>query len=225
MALVCMHTTHKICMPLVKLMGSVGSVGSVAPWDPWGPWDPWVPWGCSQFVRSVGLLSGMTTLETYVSLLLENPRNEDVVMQVMMLDKNTGICGQGMGPLRWYKVWGYVIFFFILLLMFQAVYDWATYPADLIDLGFSNLADWVKNTLPAGAFTNLLAEGVIAGIGGIMVFIPPIAFLFLFIAILEESGYMSRVVFLMDRIMRRFGLSGKSVVPLISGNACCNNTS
>ena len=119
-----------------------------------------------------------------------------------------------------HKVWGYVIFFFILLLMFQAVYDWATYPADLIDLGFSNLADWVKNTLPAGAFTNLLAEGVIAGIGGIMVFIPPIAFLFLFIAILEESGYMSRVVFLMDRIMRRFGLSGKSVVPLISGNAC-----
>ena len=119
-----------------------------------------------------------------------------------------------------HKVWGYVIFFFILLLMFQVVYDWATYPADLIDLGFSNLADCVKNTLPAGAFTNLLAEGVIAGIGGIMVFIPPIAFLFLFIAILEESGYMSRVVFLMDRIMRRFGLSGKSVVPLISGNAC-----
>lgn len=119
-----------------------------------------------------------------------------------------------------HKVWGYVIFFFILLLMFQAVYDWATYPADLIDLGFSNLADWVKNTLHAGAFTNLLAEGVIAGIGGIMVFIPPIAFLFLFISILEESGYMSRVVFLMDRIMRRFGLSGKSVVPLISGNAC-----
>ncbi|NRB82996.1 MAG: ferrous iron transport protein B [Winogradskyella sp.] len=119
-----------------------------------------------------------------------------------------------------HKVWGYVIFFFILLLMFQAVYDWATYPADLIDLGFSNLADWVKNTLPAGAFTNLLAEGIIAGIGGIMVFIPPIAFLFLFISILEESGYMSRVVFLMDRLMRRFGLSGKSVVPLISGNAC-----
>ncbi|WP_299128597.1 ferrous iron transport protein B [uncultured Winogradskyella sp.] len=119
-----------------------------------------------------------------------------------------------------HRVWGYVIFFVILLLMFQAVYDWATYPADLIDVGFSNLAEWVKTTLPAGAFTNLLAEGVIAGIGGIMVFIPPIAFLFLFIAILEETGYMSRVVFLMDRIMRRFGLSGKSVVPLISGNAC-----
>ena len=119
-----------------------------------------------------------------------------------------------------HKVLGYLIFFAVLLLMFQAVYDWATYPADLIDLGFSNLADWVKSTLPKGAFTNLLAEGIIAGIGGIMVFIPPIAFLFLFIALLEESGYMSRVVFLMDNIMKRFGLSGKSVVPLISGNAC-----
>jgi len=119
-----------------------------------------------------------------------------------------------------HKVWGYVIFFAILLLMFQAVYNWAAYPTDLIDEGFATLADWVKNTLPEGVFTNLLAEGIIAGIGGIMVFIPPIAFLFFFIALLEESGYMSRVVFLMDRVMRRFGLSGKSVVPLISGNAC-----
>ncbi|APY11127.1 ferrous iron transport protein B [Seonamhaeicola sp. S2-3] len=119
-----------------------------------------------------------------------------------------------------HKFWGYIIFLVILFLMFQAVYDWATYPTDLIDEGFASLANWVKNTLPPGVFTNLLSEGIIAGIGGIMVFIPPIAFLFLFIALLEESGYMSRVVFLMDKIMRRFGLSGKSVVPLISGNAC-----
>ncbi|WP_372938179.1 ferrous iron transport protein B [Seonamhaeicola sp.] len=119
-----------------------------------------------------------------------------------------------------HKFWGYIIFFVILFLMFQAVYDWATYPTDLIDEGFASLANWVKNTLPPGVFTNLLSEGIIAGIGGIMVFIPPIAFLFLFIALLEESGYMSRVVFLMDKVMRRFGLSGKSVVPLISGNAC-----
>lgn len=119
-----------------------------------------------------------------------------------------------------HKVFGYVIFFAILLLMFEAVYDWATYPTDIIDESFASLANWVKTTLPAGAFTNLLAEGIIAGIGGVMVFIPPIAILFLFIALLEESGYMSRVVFLMDNIMKRFGLSGKSVVPLISGNAC-----
>ncbi|AXO80885.1 ferrous iron transport protein B [Olleya aquimaris] len=119
-----------------------------------------------------------------------------------------------------HKVWGYLIFFLILLVIFQAIYDWSTVPMDLIDGLFANLSDWVKNTLPEGAFTNLLAEGIISGLGGIVIFIPQIAFLFLFISILEESGYMSRVVFLMDRIMRRFGLSGKSIVPLISGTAC-----
>ncbi|MBE9488976.1 MAG: ferrous iron transport protein B [Bacteroidetes bacterium] len=119
-----------------------------------------------------------------------------------------------------HKVWGYVIFFVILLTIFQAIYDWASVPMDFIDASFASLADWVKNTFSPGIFTDLLAEGIIAGIGGIVIFIPQIAFLFLFISVLEESGYMSRVVFLMDRIMRRFGLSGKSVVPLISGTAC-----
>ena len=120
-----------------------------------------------------------------------------------------------------HKVWGYVIFFIILLTIFQAIYDWATVPMDLIDTTFASLADWVKTTFPnGGKLTDLVAEGIVSGIGGVVIFIPQIAFLFLFIAILEESGYMSRVVFLMDRIMRRFGLSGKSVVPLISGTAC-----
>ena len=120
-----------------------------------------------------------------------------------------------------HKIWGYVIFFFILLTIFQAIYDWATFPMDLIDTTFAGLAEWVKNTFPnGGKVTDLFAEGIVSGIGGIVIFIPQIAFLFLFISILEESGYMSRVVFLMDRIMRRFGLSGKSLVPLISGTAC-----
>lgn len=120
-----------------------------------------------------------------------------------------------------HKVWGYVIFFWILLTIFQAIYDWATVPMDLIDTTFASLAEWVKNTFPGGGMvTDLVAEGIVSGIGGIVIFIPQIAFLFLFISILEESGYMSRVVFLMDRIMRRFGLSGKSLVPLISGTAC-----
>ena len=92
---------------------------------------------------------------------------------------------------------------------------------DLIDTTFASLAEWVKNTFPGGGkVTDLVAEGIVSGIGGIVIFIPQIAFLFLFISILEESGYMSRVVFLMDRVMRRFGLSGKSLVPLISGTAC-----
>ncbi|MCB0457981.1 MAG: ferrous iron transport protein B [Flavobacteriaceae bacterium] len=119
-----------------------------------------------------------------------------------------------------HKVWGYVIFFGIMLLIFQAIFDWSSYPMDFIDKAFASLSDGLKHVLPAGDFTNLLAEGIVPGLGGIAIFIPQIAFLFLIISILEESGYMSRVVFLMDRIMRRFGLSGKSVVPLVSGTAC-----
>lgn len=119
-----------------------------------------------------------------------------------------------------HKVFGYLIFLVILLTIFQAIFEWSSYPSDFIDEQFSMASDWVKNTLPSGVFTDLLAEGILAGIGGIAVFIPQIAFLFLFISLLEESGYMSRVVFLMDKLMRPFGLSGKSVVPLISGTAC-----
>ena len=118
------------------------------------------------------------------------------------------------------KVWGYAIFLVILFTIFQAIYDWSAVPMDFIDSTFASLSEWTKDSLPAGTFTNLLSEGIIPGLGGIVIFIPQIAFLFLFISILEESGYMSRVVFLMDRGMRRFGLSGKSVVPLISGTAC-----
>ncbi|MDA0774347.1 MAG: ferrous iron transport protein B [Bacteroidetes bacterium] len=119
-----------------------------------------------------------------------------------------------------HKVWGYVVFFLVLLTIFQVIYDWSSVPMDFIDESFARLSELVKSNLPPGMFTKLIAEGVIPGLGGILIFIPQIAFLFLFISILEETGYMSRVVFLMDRSLRRYGLSGKSVIPLISGTAC-----
>jgi len=119
-----------------------------------------------------------------------------------------------------HKVWGYLIFFFILFGIFQSIFEWSKIPMDFIDQNFAKLSSLADESLPPGAFTNLISQGIIPGIGGILIFIPQIAFLFLFISILEESGYMSRVVFLMDKIMRKFGLSGKSIVPLISGTAC-----
>ncbi len=119
-----------------------------------------------------------------------------------------------------HKVLGYLIFFAILFGIFQSIFEWSKIPMDFIDSSFANLSSYAKTYLPSGEFTNLISEGIIPGIGGILIFIPQIVFLFLFISVLEESGYMSRVVFLMDKIMRRFGLSGKSVVPLISGTAC-----
>lgn len=119
-----------------------------------------------------------------------------------------------------HKIFGYLIFFFILFGIFQSIFEWSKIPMDFIDTTFARLSFLANEKLPAGSFTNLISQGIIPGIGGILIFIPQIAFLFLFISILEESGYMSRVVFLMDKIMRKFGLSGKSVVPLISGTAC-----
>jgi ferrous iron transport protein B len=119
-----------------------------------------------------------------------------------------------------HKIWGYAIFFVILFVIFQSIFEWSKIPMDFIDSTFAALSTLASEHLPSGMLTNLISQGIIPGIGGILIFIPQIAFLFLFISILEESGYMSRVVFLMDKIMRRFGLSGKSVVPLISGTAC-----
>ncbi|UAM96909.1 ferrous iron transport protein B [Polaribacter litorisediminis] len=119
-----------------------------------------------------------------------------------------------------HKIFGYVFFFLILLVIFQSIFDLASVPMDFIDSTFAELADFAKSNLPNGVLTDLLTEGIIPGIGGVIIFIPQIAILFLFIAILEETGYMSRVVFLMDKIMRRYGMNGKSIIPLISGTAC-----
>jgi ferrous iron transport protein B len=115
---------------------------------------------------------------------------------------------------------GYLVFLAILLVIFQAIFSWASYPMDWIDGFFADLGGWIQSTLPDGPLTRLLAEGVIPGIGGVVIFIPQIALLFGFLGILEDTGYMSRVVFLLDRWMRPFGLHGKSIVPLVSGVAC-----
>lgn len=134
-------------------------------------------------------------------------------------DKASGLVAK-VDRILTHKVFGYLIFFAIMLLVFQAIFDWSSIPMDFIDGSFASLSEWTASVLPQGKLTELLAEGIIPGIGGIVIFVPQIAILFLFVALLEESGYMSRVVFLMDKVMRPFGLSGKSVVPLISGVAC-----
>lgn len=119
-----------------------------------------------------------------------------------------------------HKVFGYVIFMALLLVMFQAIFSWSAPVMDFIDESFAFFGEKIAALLPEGKLNDLISQGIIPGIGGVVIFVPQIAVLFLFISVLEESGYMSRVVFLMDKIMRKFGLSGKSVVPLISGNAC-----
>src|SRR5690606_6541605 len=119
-----------------------------------------------------------------------------------------------------HKVWGFVIFFFLLLLIFQAIFSWAEYPMTLIENLFAWLDEVGRAVLPAGILADLLLDGILAGLGGVLVFIPQIAILFAFIAVLEDTGYMARITFLMDKLMRKVGLNGKSVVPMIGGLAC-----
>ena len=119
-----------------------------------------------------------------------------------------------------HSVMGPMIFFGLMFLIFQAVFSWASYPMDLIDAGFGALGDGVKALLPDGMIRDLITDGILAGLGGVLIFIPQIAILFFLISILEEVGYMSRAVYLFDNIMRRFGLNGRSIVALVSGGAC-----
>ncbi|HUH33367.1 MAG TPA: ferrous iron transport protein B [Daejeonella sp.] len=119
-----------------------------------------------------------------------------------------------------HKVFGFVIFFLILFLIFQSIFAWSEYPMSLIEQSFVWLAETGHKYLPAGVLADLLIDGILAGLSGVLVFIPQIAILFAFIAILEDTGYMSRVTFMMDKIMRKVGLSGKSVIPMIGGFAC-----
>jgi len=119
-----------------------------------------------------------------------------------------------------HRVFGLIIFLGILLFMFQSIFAWSAYPMELISDGFVWVQNMLHQLLPAGPLTGLIADGVVGGLSGVMVFIPQIAILFAFISILEDTGYMSRVTFMMDKLMRKVGLNGKSVVPLIGGFAC-----
>lgn len=119
-----------------------------------------------------------------------------------------------------HKFWGYVVFLAILLVIFQSVFFLAEYPMSWIEDTFSWLAAFTSEHLPEGPINSLISNGIVPGIGGIVVFAPQIGILLYFLYLLEDSGYMARVVFLMDRLLRPFGLNGKSIVPLVSGTAC-----
>ncbi|HHM21603.1 MAG TPA: ferrous iron transport protein B, partial [Bacteroidetes bacterium] len=119
-----------------------------------------------------------------------------------------------------HRVWAPVIFMVVMFFVFQAIYAWAVYPMEWIDSGFTFLSHWMRHTLPPGWPVDLLTDGILAGLGGILIFVPQIAILFFLISILEEIGYMARAVYIFDKLMQQFGLNGRSVVALVSGAAC-----
>ena len=119
-----------------------------------------------------------------------------------------------------HPIWGYLVFLLILLIIFQSVFFLAEYPMNWIEGAFSWLSDFSGENLPEGPINSLISNGIVPGIGGIVIFAPQIGILLYFLYLLEDSGYMARVIFLMDRFLRPFGLNGKSIVPLVSGTAC-----
>ncbi len=119
-----------------------------------------------------------------------------------------------------HKFFGLAILVAILLLVFQTIFSWANLPMDLLEKGFGALGDGVRGSMPEGILTDLIVDGIIAGVGGVLVFLPQILLLFLFISILEDTGYMARAAFLLDKLMSKFGLHGKAFLPLMSSFAC-----
>ena len=119
-----------------------------------------------------------------------------------------------------HPILGYLMFLVVLLVIFQSVFTLASYPMDWIEAGFASLSEFLSTVLPDGWLKRLVINGLIAGIAGVVVFVPQIAILFFFMGLLEDTGYMARVSFIMDKMLRGLGLSGKSVVPLLSGAAC-----
>lgn len=153
--------------------------------------------------------------------ILRNRKIEEKLSSIVRSSENKTLSNTNqIDKILLHPFWGYLIFFSFLLMIFQAVYFWAEPLMEQIENIFAKSTSYLSNRLPEGPLGGLLTDGVITGIGGIVVFIPQIVILFLFISLMEETGYMSRVVFLMDRWLRPFGLNGKSVIPLVSGAAC-----
>lgn len=146
----------------------------------------------------------------------------DVILKKYLTYKKTAArdTSEALDKIFTHRLWGMLIFFGLLTIVFQAVFSWSSVPMDLIENFFTHVSNWVNDFLPPGPMAGLIADGLVPGLAGVLVFIPQIAILFAFIALLEETGYMSRVVFLMDKIMRSFGMNGRSVVPMMSGLAC-----
>lgn len=119
-----------------------------------------------------------------------------------------------------HRVWGYVAFLCILFFIFESLFYLAAFPTEWIEHLFAQVTNYAASHLPSGELSDLFVNGILAGIGGIVVFVPQIALLFAFIALFEDTGYMARVSFIMDKLLRKFGLNGRSIIPLISGVAC-----
>ena len=145
---------------------------------------------------------------------------EDILRQVVRTEMKLPEWHRRLDSIVLHPIWGFAILLVILLLVFQAVYSWSEPVMGAIEDGFGALGEWVTTVVPAGILQDLLVNGVIAGIGSVLVFLPQITILFAFILLLEDSGYLPRAAFLLDNLLSKTGLSGRSFIPLLSSFAC-----
>ncbi len=167
--------------------------------------------------------SGFNATKTQASEILQRYKRINQIMQNTVVEVDPlarKIFTDKLDDILIHRRWGYLILLAVLFLLFQSVFTIAALPMDWIDMGFGKLTQWVAGLLPQSWWADLIVNGLLAGIGGIVVFIPQIMILFGLITLLEDTGYMARISFLTDRLMRKVGLNGKSVMPMISAYAC-----
>jgi ferrous iron transport protein B len=145
---------------------------------------------------------------------------QSLCIHVLKVQKTAETISDKLDRIFTHKIFGFVVFFLLMGIMFQSIFAWSNYPMELIDNGVQFLASNIRQSVPSGDFQDLLVNGVLSGVGAVIMFLPQILFLFFFLGILEDSGYMSRAAFIMDKLMSRFGLHGKSFIPLLSSFAC-----
>lgn len=221
--------------PMTNLSGVYDALPKekiTATWPDWNPYKTWLLLSHAEFAEFLPV----STIERIKQLHHEIPdvkrlqqreaiiryqRIQQILQDTYTVDRLQGTDLRAkLDRVLTHWFFGYAIFALVLIVVFQSVFSWTSAPMDWIDGSFAALALWLSSVLPEGSFTELLTDGILPGVSGIVIFVPQIAVLIFFISLLEESGYMSRVVFLMDKIMRRYGMSGKSVLPLLSGTAC-----
>ena len=185
------------------------------------PWLKHIPDSLRHKVQNARMNHGFHSLRAQVEETMDRYNTfEPIVKQAVRHVGDEDTVSDRIDRVVTHPVFGPLIFVVLMLLLFQALFAWASIPMDLIELTFGTVGEAVREYLPAGWFTDLLVDGIIAGLGGVVVFVPQIAILFFFIAILEEVGYLARAAYMFDSLMQRFGLNGRSVVALISGHAC-----
>ena len=199
---------RELGMPVVETVGiRKDGASSLVQWlDGWQPAggaqaSAWQPQGPAQVLQT------QQEVRRILRLAVREPegllRRDDAIDRVVL-----------------HPLWGMLVLAATMFLMFQAVFSWAAVPMDAIESGVGAVGEWLQSQLPEGLLRSLLVEGIVAGAGGVLVFLPQIVILFFFILVMEASGYMARAAFLMDRLMAGVGLSGRSFIPLLSSFAC-----